>query len=74
MWPRSYATVVVVVVVVVVIVVAVAVVAEGGGGGERLVLVLLRRTRVNRTYGVHHNLYVPLFLGTMCGPIYYGIP
>ena len=35
---------------------------------------LLRGTIVNRTYGLHKNLYIDLFLLTIFGPIYYGPP
>ena len=40
------------------------------GAGEAL----LRGTIVNRTYGTHKNLYVPLFLLTIFGPINYSPP
>ena len=36
-----------------------------------LLLLLLRGTIVNRTYGTHKNLYISLFLPTICGHIYY---
>ena len=29
-------------------------------------------TTVNRTYGIHKNLYIYLFFLTIFGPIYYG--
>ena len=35
---------------------------------------LLRGTIINRTYGSHKNLYIPLFLLTIFGPINYGPP
>ena len=35
---------------------------------------LFRGTIVNRTYGTHLSLYIYLFLLTLCGPIYYGLP
>ena len=38
------------------------------------VLVLLRRTILNGTYGTHKNLHFSLFLLTVFGPIYYGPP
>ena len=34
----------------------------------------LRGTIVNRTYGIHKNLYISLYSLTMLGPIYYGPP
>ena len=37
-------------------------------------VVLLRGTILNRTYGLHKNLYISLFLLTIFGPIYYGPP
>ena len=37
-------------------------------------MLLLRGTRVNRTYGTHKNPYLHLFLLTIFGPIYYGPP
>ena len=37
-------------------------------------LLLLRRTILNRTYGKHKHLYISLFLLTTFGPIYYGLP
>ena len=37
-------------------------------------LLLLRGTIVNRTYGTHKNLYIHLFSPTIFGPIYYGPP
>ena len=35
---------------------------------------VLRGTIVKRTYGMHKNLYISLFLLTRFGPIYYGPP
>ena len=35
---------------------------------------LLRGTRVNRTYGTHKKLDTYVFLLTVFGPIYYGPP
>ena len=35
---------------------------------------LLRGTIVNRTYGIHKNLYIEAFLLTIFGPINYGPP
>ena len=35
-------------------------------------IVLLRATILNRTYGTHKNLHIPLFLPILFGPIYYG--
>ena len=35
---------------------------------------LLRGTIVNRTYGIHKNLYIQHFLLTIVGPINYGPP
>ena len=35
---------------------------------------LLRGTILNRTHGIHQNLYISLFLPTIFGPIYYGPP
>ena len=35
---------------------------------------LLRGAIVNRTYGIHKNLYIHRFLPTIFGPIYYGPP
>ena len=57
-------------------------VAGGGeGGGESLLLdpgpeigLPLQGTIVNRTYGIHKNLYIYLFLRAIFGPIYYGPP
>ena len=39
-----------------------------------LILLLLRGTIVNRTYGTHQNLYIYLFLPSIFGPINYGPP
>ena len=39
-----------------------------------LVLVLLRGTLVNRTYGGQKKLHIHLFLPTIFGPIYYRPP
>ena len=36
--------------------------------------VILRGTIVNRTYGIHKNLYVQAFLPTIFGPVNYGPP
>ena len=38
------------------------------------VFLVLRGTIVNRTYGTHKNLDIPLFLVTILRPIYYGPP
>ena len=35
---------------------------------------LLPGAIVNRAYGIHKNLYIPLFLLTLFGPIYYDPP
>ena len=37
-------------------------------------LLVLRGTIVNRTYGLHKNLYIYLFLLKIFGPLYYGPP
>ena len=37
---------------------------------NRDLLLLLRGTIVNRTYGTHKDLYIALFLLTIFGPVY----
>ena len=37
-------------------------------------IILLRGTLVNRTYGVHKNLYIKPFLLTIFGPVNYAPP
>ena len=39
-----------------------------------VVVVVLRGTIVNRTYGIHKNLYIKPFLLAIFGPINYGPP
>ena len=36
--------------------------------------IVLRGAIVNRTYGIHKNLYIQPFLPTLFGPINYGPP
>ena len=54
---------------------------RNGGGAEGILLCdpgselrPLRGAIVNRTYGIHKNLYICLFLPTIFGPIYCGPP
>ena len=39
-----------------------------------LLSLIVRGTIVNRTYGIPKNLYIYLFLSTIVGPTYYGLP
>ena len=43
-------------------------------GSEKTIAILLRGTIVNRTYGIHKNLYIYPFLLTIFGPINYVPP
>ena len=43
-------------------------------GDKPLKLQVSRGTIVDRTYRIHKNLYIYLFLLTIFGPIYYGPP
>ena len=41
---------------------------------HEVLILILRGTIVNRTYGTHKNLYISLFFPTIFGPINYGPP
>ena len=48
--------------------------AESANEARVLILILRGPTILNRTYGVDKKLYISIFLPTLFGPIYYGLP